>query len=172
MASGEKTDLTSDWDYTIDEFAWAPDSRSAYFLAYRDGVKPMFNIGLDRTISVVAQGEFDYESISPLADGRVITMHHSMVAPNEIYSVKDGDVEQLSFVNKELLDRVTMPLVKRVMVPTTDGKEMLTWVILPPNFDEPRNIRLSSIAREVRSRLSASSGATAGTLPLWLRRAM
>ena len=138
MASGEKTDLTSDWDYTIDEFAWAPDSRSAYFLAYRDGVKPMFNIGLDRTISVVAQGEFDYESISPLADGRVITMHHSMVAPNEIYSVKDGDVEQLSFVNKELLDRVTMPLVKRVMVPTTDGKEMLTWVILPPNFDETK----------------------------------
>ncbi len=69
----------------------------------------MFSIGLDGTVSVVAQGTCDYDCIAPLSDGRVITMHHSMIAPNEIYSVKDGEVTQLTEVNKELLDQVTMP---------------------------------------------------------------
>ncbi len=134
--SGEKTDLTSDWDYTIEEFAWANDSRSIFFLAYRDGVKPMFNIGLDRTISVIAQGECDYETLSPLADGRLITMAHSMLRPNEIYSVgANNDVAQLTDVNGEIFNQLTMPTVERRMVPTTDGKEMLTWVVLPPKFD-------------------------------------
>ena len=137
-ATGEKTDLTANWDYTVDAISWAPDSRFLYFLACRDGVKPMFSIGLDGTVSVVAQGTCDYDCITPLSDGRVITMHHSMIAPNEIYSVKDGEVTQLTEVNKELLDQVTMPTVKQEMVPTTDGKEMLTWVILPPNFDESK----------------------------------
>ena len=137
-ATGEKTDLTANWDYTVDAISWAPDSRFLYFLACRDGVKPMFSIGLDGTVSVVAQGTCDYDCIAPLSDGRVITMHHSMIAPNEIYLVKDGEVTQLTEVNKELLDQVTMPTVKQEMVPTTDGKEMLTWVILPPNFDESK----------------------------------
>lgn len=137
-ATGEKTDLTANWDYTVDAISWAPDSRFLYFLACRDGVKPMFSIGLDGTVSVVAQGTCDYDCIAPLSDGRVITMHHSMIAPNEIYSVKDGEVTQLTEVNKELLDQVTMPTVKQEMVTTTDGKEMLTWVILPPNFDESK----------------------------------
>ena len=136
--TGEKTDLTANWDYTVDAISWAPDSRFLYFLACRDGVKPMFSIGLDGTVSVVAQGTCDYDCIAPLSDGRVITMHHSMIAPNEIYSVKDGEVTQLTEVNKELLDQVTMPTVKQEMVTTTDGKEMLTWVILPPNFDESK----------------------------------
>ncbi len=137
-ATGEKTDLTANWDYTVDAISWAHDSRFLYFLACRDGVKPMFSIGLDGTVSVVAQGTCDYDCIAPLSDGRVITMHHSMIAPNEIYSVKDGEVTQLTEVNKELLNQVTMPTVKQEMVTTTDGKEMLTWVILPPNFDESK----------------------------------
>ncbi|MDE5554572.1 MAG: peptidase S9, partial [Muribaculaceae bacterium] len=135
MQTSEKSDLTAEWDYTIEEFAWAPDGRTIFFLAYRDGVKPMFNIALDRTISVVAQGECDYESLNTLADGSVVTMAHSMLRPNEIYKVTDGNTAALTDVNGEIFSQLTMPTVEKRMVPTTDGKEMLTWVILPPNFD-------------------------------------
>ncbi len=140
MQTSEKTDLTSDWDYTIEEFAWSPDGRSIFFLAYRDGVKPMFNIGLDRAISPVAQGECDYESLGVLADGSVITMAHSMLRPNEICKVAAGadKAVALTDVNGDIFSQLTMPTVERRMVPTTDGKEMLTWVILPPNFDKAK----------------------------------
>ncbi len=139
FATGEKTDLTADWDFTIEEFAWAADGNSIFFNAYRDGVKPMFNIALDRTIRVVAQDECDYESLAPLADGRVVTMAHSMMRPNEIYcTTKNQQATVLTDVNGDIFAQLTMPTVERRMVPTTDGKEMLTWVILPANFDKTK----------------------------------
>ena len=38
-------------------------------------------------------------------------------------------------VNKEQLDATEMGKVEKRIVKTTDGKDMLTWVIYPPDFD-------------------------------------
>ena len=126
-------------DYTVDEIAWNPDSRSIYFLAYRDGVKPMFNIMLDGTVSVVAQGEYDYQGLAPTGNGSVVTMRHSMLRPNELVLVTQGkkknELKQLTGVNDDIFAQITMPTVERRMVETTDGKQMLVWVLKPQNFD-------------------------------------
>ena len=138
MLFRSKTDLTTEWDYTADEIAWAPDGRSIYFAAPRGGVKPVFNIALDRTISVVAQGEYDYQTLCPISDGTLITMRHSMLAPNEICLVNcstENTVRQITEINKEIFAQLTLPTIEKRLVPTTDGKEMTTWVVLPPNFD-------------------------------------
>lgn len=135
MASGQKTDLTADWDYSVDEIAWAADGKSLYFIAPKDGVKLVFNITLDRTVSVVGDGQCDYQSLCPLADGTVLSMRHSMIAPNEIVSVNKGEVKQITSVNTELLAELDMPKVEKKLIPTTDGKEMTTWVLYPPKFD-------------------------------------
>lgn len=131
-----KTDLTTDWDYTADAIAWAPDSKSIYFIAPKDGVTPVFNIALaDKKVTVVADGICDYASLAPLADGTLLTMRHSMLYPNEICAVKDTTVTQLTNVNTEILTALDMPTVEKRMVPTTDGKLMTTWVVYPPKFD-------------------------------------
>ena len=137
MATGEKTDLTTDWDYTADAIAWNPDGKSIYFVAPKDGVTPVFSINVaTKEVAVVAEGEYDYSSLAPMADGTLITMHHSFLMPNEIVAVKDGKATQISQVNTELLSQLDMPVVKKRMVPTTDGKLMTTWVLYPANFDE------------------------------------
>lgn len=136
-ATGEKTDLTTDWDYTADAIAWAPDCKSIYFIAPKDGVTPIFRVSLaDKAVNVVADGTYDYASLAPLADGTLLTMRHCMTAPNEIMSVSaNGEVKQLTNVNTEILAALDMPTVEKRMVPTTDGKMMTTWVLYPPNFD-------------------------------------
>ncbi|WP_290453001.1 alpha/beta hydrolase family protein [Duncaniella muris] len=136
--TGEKRDLTADWDYTADAIAWNPDSRSLYFLAARDGVCPIFNMALDGTVSVVAQGECDYAALAPVDEETLITLRHSMLAPNEVCAVKGGEVKQISNVNTELLASLKMPRVERNMVPTTDGKEMLVWAVYPQDFDSTK----------------------------------
>ena len=136
--TGEKRDLTANWDYTADAIAWNPDSRSLYFLAARDGVCPIFNMALDGTVSVVAQGECDYAALAPVDEETVITLRHSMLAPNEVCAVKGGEVKQISNVNTELLASLKMPRVERNMVPTTDGKEMLVWAVYPQDFDSTK----------------------------------
>jgi dipeptidyl aminopeptidase/acylaminoacyl peptidase len=55
----------------------------------------------------------------------------------EIYTVnlKNGNLNQLTHVNDDFYNSIELSKVEQRMVPTTDGKEMLTWVIYPPNFD-------------------------------------
>ena len=138
-ATGEKIDLTSDWDYTADAIAWNKDSKNIYFIAAYQGVTPIFSVNIEtKEIKTIADGICDYAALAPVDTETLVTMHHSMIAPNEIYSVKAGEVTQLTNVNTELLAQVDMPSVEKRLVPTTDGKEMTTWVILPPNFDKTK----------------------------------
>ena len=115
MATGEKTDLTANWDYTADAIAWRPDGRAIYFLAAKDGVLPIFCIDVEsHEVSVVADGQYDFAALAPVGNDRLITLRHSMVEPNEVYAVNtnDGTVSQLSNVNTELLSRIEMPKVE------------------------------------------------------------
>lgn len=173
MTSGTKTDLTADWDYTVNEIAWNPDGKSLCFIAHKDGVTPVFTISTEsREVSEIANGVCDYSGLNIAGDGTVFTRRHAMTYPNEICSVVNGEVKQLTNVNTELLGSLKMPTVEKKMVPTTDGKEMLVWVVYPRSLIPTRNIPRFSTARVVRSRLSASSGAHAGTLPSWPRTAI
>ena len=146
-ATKQKTDLTVDWDYTIEEFAWAPEGKSIYFIAYHQGVAPIFSMDVaTKKVTTVADGLCDYTSLSPIDARTVVSMNHSMLRPNEVVIVNTpkkkvknatatGVVTTLSHVNDDVFAQLTMPEVKKVMVPTTDGKQMLTWAIYPPHFD-------------------------------------
>lgn len=140
MASGVKTDLTVDWDYTADAIAWAPDGKSIFFIAAKGGVTPVFNINVaTREVKTVADDVCDYASIEPMTDGSVIALRHSMLYPNEIFHIAaGGDVKQISNVNTELLSSLKMPSVEKKLIPTTDGKEMVTWVVYPQDFDSTK----------------------------------
>jgi len=140
MATGEKSDLTDKWDYTIEEFAWAPSGKNLFFIAYHQGGAPVFSINREsHQVSVVDEGDYDYTSLAVASDDTVLTMRHSMLRPNEIYSVSTAaGAKRLTEVNDCIFEQLKMPEVKRRMVPTTDGKEMLTWVVYPPEFDESK----------------------------------
>ncbi len=136
MASGKKTDLTAEWDYTADAIAWAGDEKSILFTAPFQGCEPLFRIDVaSHRVDTVASGQYDYAAVVPF-EGGVITMRHSYMSPNEIFSVaNDGTVAQLTHVNDELLAQVKPITVEKRLVPTTDGKQMTTWVVFPPDFD-------------------------------------
>ena len=136
MASGEKTDLTANWDYTADAIAWHPKGKSIYFLAPKDGITPIFSIDVkSHEVKVVNDDFCDYASLAPVGDS-VVALRHWMMAPNEVYVVGAKKTYQLTDVNTALLSKLKMPTVEKHMVTTTDGKQMLTWIVLPPNFDK------------------------------------
>lgn len=141
MTTGVKTDLTDKWDYTIEEFAWNPNGKTIWFIAYHQGVAPVFEIDVkSHAVTTVAEELADFTSLAPAGEKTLVTMNHSMVRPNEVFTVTKGkkgrvDVKQVTDVNGDIFAQLTMPTVEKHWVPTTDGKQMLTWAILPPNFD-------------------------------------
>lgn len=141
MATGVKTDLTEGWDYTIDQFAWFPQGDRIYFIAPYQGVAPIFSIDLKTKIvdRVTAPEDVcDYAALAPVDGKTLVTMRHSFLYPNEIFKVEDAVAYQLTDVNGEIFDKVERPTCRQVMVPTTDGKLMTTWVLYPPKFDETK----------------------------------
>lgn len=135
MQSGTVTDLTKDWDYWPEGIAWSPDSKAIFFNGYYQGTMPIFRIDMAAKIDTIATGIWDYVSVKPLSTTKVVALRHSMRRPNEVCVAENGKVQDITKVNEPLLNRLNLGEVKKVMVPTTDGKQMLTWVILPPDFD-------------------------------------
>ena len=92
VETGEKTDLTENWDYSADQIAWKPSSKDIYFIAPYLGDTPIFSINVEtREIADVAKGQYDYAALQPVNDSTLITLRHSMLEPNEVYSVAAGE---------------------------------------------------------------------------------
>lgn len=139
METGEKKHLTANWDYAADNIAWSPNEKSVIFTAPYQGCTPMFKIDIETlNIETIADGEYDYAAIIPVNNETILTLRHSLQEPNEIYSINAGEIKKITSVNEKLLAELNNVTVKKVLVPTTDGKEMTTWVVLPPNFDESK----------------------------------
>jgi dipeptidyl aminopeptidase/acylaminoacyl peptidase len=138
MSSREMRDLTENWDYWPEQIAWGKDGKSIWFNGYYEGVEPVFKMDVATcAIDTVAMDVCDFATVAPLNDNEALVLRHSMRSPNEIcmVSTANKEVKQLTNVNTELLSQLKLGEVKKVMVPTSDGKMMTCWEILPPDFD-------------------------------------
>lgn len=138
------TNLTQDWDGTVNSFVWSADGKKIYFNAPVDGTIQLFEVdypGFTKKKPVVKQitkGDFDVAALvgQPNAASMIITrtdMNHAA----ELYSVNlsNGQMTQLTHVNDAVYNNLKLSKVEKRMIATTDGKQMLTWVIYPPDFD-------------------------------------
>lgn len=136
MATGSRRDLTENWDRWPEGLAWEADGKNIVFNGYNDGTMPVFRINVESCeIDTIAAGVCDYVNVNPTTEGRVIALRHSMLEPNEVVEISKSGVKQLTEVNKNLLSQLKEVKVELHKVPTTDGKMMTSWVILPPDFD-------------------------------------
>ncbi|MCQ2344641.1 MAG: S9 family peptidase [Paludibacteraceae bacterium] len=137
MATGERTDLTLDFDQCVGTLNWSADDKQIYFTSCWHGEFQIYVVDIaTKEFRTITQGVHDYEQIA-LAGDRLLGVRHSMSMPNEIYSIdiNSGAETQISFENKAILDQLTMGEVTERWITTTDGKKMLVWVIFPPQFD-------------------------------------
>ncbi|NMB05985.1 MAG: S9 family peptidase [Bacteroidales bacterium] len=137
LATGEKTYVTETFDYNTDAFAWESDSKTIYLVAPVQGTTQLYATNIaTRSITPITSGMHDYTSVAP-GDGVLIATRQSLSQPTEIYSVDlaTGQATNLSQENSELLANLTMGEVEERWIETSDGKQMLTWVVYPPDFD-------------------------------------
>ena len=139
LETGEKTFVSKDFDSNVDSYCWSADCERIYFTGVWHGESQVYQIDLanGNKITPLTEGMYDYASVALLGD-KLIAQRHSMSMGDEIYSIDltgDHTVTQLTFENKHIYDQLTMGKVEESWMKTTDGKQMLTWVIYPPQFD-------------------------------------
>ena len=136
LATDEMVDLSLDFDHSAQNVIWT-DNKTLYFLSPLFGTQQVCKVDTEsKKVEVITSGDHDIASMS-IAEGKCLTTLMTISADKELYEVNlaDGALTQLSNINAHIYDNVTMGQVQKRMVKTTDGKEMLTWVVLPPNFD-------------------------------------
>lgn len=140
---GMKMNLTANWDGTVNSFMWSKDGKKVFFVAPIDGTKQLFEVnfpGLTKiaiNVRQITNGNYDVNDLVGFADDNIIVSRSDMNHANEIFSFnfKKNTWKQLSDVNTNTYEKLTLSKTERRYVTTTDGKKMLVWVILPPNFD-------------------------------------
>ncbi|WP_271393508.1 S9 family peptidase [Aequorivita sinensis] len=146
LKDGVKQNLTAQWDGTVANFIWANNNKDIYFTAPVNGTRQLFKVdhpGRSRKMPVVeqlSQGQFDVTGIVAENNGQLIVTRTDMNHATEIFSfdLMKKTFKQLTQVNTEFYGKMDLPSVEKRMVTTKDGKQMLVWVVLPPNFDKTK----------------------------------
>ena len=134
--TGRIEELTADFDYNATNVAWDGDDR-LYFIAPIEGTHQLCRISLSvREVEELTRGDHDITAFSKAGD-RIVAELCTISAATEFFDVnsKNGELTQISAINKPIYDHIRMGEVQKRWIETTDGKQMLTWVILPPDFD-------------------------------------
>ena len=136
LETGEKRFVSKAFESNVDAFVWGADAKVIYFTGVWHGESQIYALDLaNDSVKAITSGMYDYESVALFGD-KLIAKRHSMSMGDEIYTVAlDGSTTQLTQENKQIYDQLEMGKVEGRWMKTTDGKQMLTWVIYPPQFD-------------------------------------
>ncbi len=137
------TNLTQHWDGTVSDYRWSADGKKIYFTAAVEGTVQLFEVdypGLTKKMPVIRQitkGEFDVTSIGGQIGNSLVVSRTDMNHAAELHSVNigNGEMKQVTHVNDAVYTKLKLSKIEKRKVKTTDGKEMVVWVIYPPDFD-------------------------------------
>ena len=144
LQTGDKRYI--DWQSDVDAFCWSPQKdkqAKLFFLSVWHGCVNMYSVTQKDEVKQLTEDWADWTSLQLANDGkRILATRQSLSAPTDIYMVTPGKsiektkIEQLSFENKHILDQLTFGKMQQRWVTTSDGKQMLVWVMLPANYEE------------------------------------
>ena len=141
-------DITVDFKYNASAPVWSSDSKSIYFASLAEGLQGMFRAYEEAESWEIERitGEdmwYDFGSpfhIAEAEDGSktFYTTWCSMDFPTELVAVtagKETSYKQITDENGHILNQLASHETEARYVKTVDGKDMLTWVLYPPQFD-------------------------------------
>ncbi len=146
--SGKLWNITKDWNETIESFRWSNDGQKIFFIAPKNGTTQLFEISLQDNLTAVSskdikqitEGAFDISSIVAQSGNEIIATKMDMNHATEVVRIdlSSRAISPVTSVNAIAYSNIKMSRIDPVWVKTTDNKQMLTWVIYPPDFDETK----------------------------------
>ena len=156
LQTGNRTFLSKAFDSNVDDFRWLDNTQIAFAGCWH-ALEHIYLINMQGEVLELTDGQYDYSLIGS-ANDQLILKRHSMREADEIFALQSSVVEfarlpktdeyhaesileqngmlvQLTTENKHIYDQIERGRVEPIWQTTTDGKQMLTWIIYPPEFD-------------------------------------
>lgn len=143
--TGSRSNISGGVDQSFSHVLWSADQKHLYAISGVSATHQIFDLRLAadgegkwklKDMTALTEGIHDINSIS-LAGNYLLGTKNSMSQPAELYTwdLKSKKETRLSHANDAMVAGIEMGKVEKRMIKTTDGKDMLTWVIYPPDFD-------------------------------------
>ena len=151
-AAKKSTILTEMFDNWVDDYKWAPDCKSIFFLGEVQGTQPLYKLDIARkTISPVVTGkaisEFDFDN-----KGMIYYTYSTTGKPSALYRqqmkkwngtpVARGKEQQITFLNQKLEDEVDIRPSESIWVDGAGGVMIQVFIVKPHNFDASKKYPL------------------------------
>jgi dipeptidyl aminopeptidase/acylaminoacyl peptidase len=134
LTTGERRFLTQGMETNVDAYYWK-DNNTLVFSAVWHATSMLYQVNLQGQRQCLTTGQYDYVPGGNIGN-TYYCLRHSMREANEIFRFQAGEEpQQISNENENIYSQITMGTVVPRWQKTTDGKEMLTWIIYPPHFD-------------------------------------
>ena len=150
-----KVYVTESFDSNVDDFVWGADSHTLYYIGVWHATVNLYRTNLEGQVTQLTDDQADWGALQLLpaaavpsdsSEGstpqpvRLLMERHDFFHPADLYvvSVLDGfpvEITQLTAENDHILSQLAPGSSEPRWCPTTDGQQLLYWVIKPPHFD-------------------------------------
>jgi dipeptidyl aminopeptidase/acylaminoacyl peptidase len=142
-ASGVTRELTPRFDAWVEDYRWAPDSRSIYFLTHVKGRGAILRIALAGGEPIEVWRGGTPAKLEVARDGsQIFFTASSLSRPAEIFSIstrapagKPGAARPVVRANESLLAETELGAVSERSTKSADGRDLHAWLVTPPGFD-------------------------------------
>ena len=144
-------DVTAEFKYNAAGPVWSADSKKIYFSSLAEGIQGIFAAVhgaetwlIDRITDEDRWNDFGSPFHIEEEEGAVTlyTTWCSMDFPTELVAVRHSEAGNeyvpVTDENGHILSQLSEHKTEARYVKTVDGKDMLTWVLFPPQFDETK----------------------------------
>ena len=136
LETGKKTYVTEQFDSNVDAYTWANDNKTLYFVGTWHGTTHVYSTNLKGQVKKITDGQYDYTDVA-LCGKNLLCGRQSMKEAKEYFlvDVKKGNATQLTHENQYFRDNIDWGDVQPRTCKSVDGKDILSWIVLPPRFD-------------------------------------
>ncbi|MBR2193434.1 MAG: S9 family peptidase [Bacteroidaceae bacterium] len=136
LETGKKTYVTEQFDSNVDAYTWANDNKTLYFVGTWHGTTHVYSTNLKGQVKKITNGQYDYTDVA-LCGKSLLCGRQSMKEAKEYFlvDVKKGNATQLTHENQYFRDNIDWGDVLPRTCKSVDGKDILSWIVLPPRFD-------------------------------------
>lgn len=137
----QKTNLTQDWDISVDDWEFG-NNGTLYFQAADKAKSALYSMPLagGQVKQILRQADISQLQIGQ--QQQVYLVQHSMKQMPELYALdnKGRTLKQLSRLNTELQQKISWGKTEEISFAGADGKLVQAYITYPPNFDPTKKM--------------------------------
>jgi dipeptidyl aminopeptidase/acylaminoacyl peptidase len=130
-------------DGWVDEFRWAPNSKTIYFVTEEMGEANVLSVSVDLPEATAIANKAEYSELQVSPDGRtIITSMMTVRSPTAISAIPlnaegrgGAPVVRLTHMNDTVLKQLELPRMESFMFPGAGNTTVQGFLLRPPGFD-------------------------------------